>query len=74
MATSEPQRIFCRVDVDKVIWVLVGYGADVKRWEKKVDEVALQTFLARAGGRVVCPPKCLTPEQAAKIVSHIEYF
>ena len=68
-----PNQIFCRVDIDGEIWILVGYSSKAKCWERMSNDQELQRFLRQPHGLLKCPLQCLTQEQAEKVVSSFYY-
>lgn len=70
-SSSSPQEVLCRVDVGGCIWLLVRFSGDVKRWESFPDVSAMTTYLERGSQTLLCPAKCLLPEQAQRLVSRL---
>ncbi|RYH29126.1 hypothetical protein EON65_09575 [archaeon] len=64
-----PRRILCRVDVEGQIWVLFEMESTEDDWKSFSDESGLQDYLKRIPGiPLVCPTKCLSAEESAKLV------
>lgn len=66
-----PRRILCRVDVDDLIWILIEFEDYDDAWKCMHGEQDLEDFIQRVPGvPLVCPAKCLSPEESNRIVSH----